>query len=296
MSLNNKHLIVGADSQLGTGIKHRLEGSGRHCLCTSRRPDIVASDLFFDLSSGYNNWTIPDNITCAYFCTAVTAVSDCREHSAKTHQLNVVNSLEFIKRLQERNIFIVFPSTNLVFDGCEPFQAVDARYSPKVEYGRQKVEVEMELVKFIKHVAIIRFTKILTPHNPLFSSWVNRLKNGLIIRPFSDMVFSPIPLNVASDMAAQIAMKKSNGIWQLSGEKDVSYEDFARLIAEMLGVSQDLICPVRAESTGIYFEHIPANTTLDMRRAQDELDIVVPNIQDSIDYLLNEMESHVVYR
>ncbi len=56
-----------------------------------------------------------------------------------------------IKRLVAVGIFVVFISSNAVFDGTIPFVRADQPVNPKTAYGRQKAAAEEALFAALVH-------------------------------------------------------------------------------------------------------------------------------------------------
>src|SRR5437764_879665 len=95
-------------------------------------------------------------------------------------------------KVSERAVLIV--GADGVFDGQHPHRLPTDPVSPVTEYGRQKAEVERHLLTMDAPAAVVRLTKVLQPGFPLLRGWVDALKIGEPILPFSDMVMAPVTL------------------------------------------------------------------------------------------------------
>jgi dTDP-4-dehydrorhamnose reductase len=179
--------------------------------------------------------------------------------------------------------FVVFPSTNLVFDGTRPFRQAEEEVGPITEYGRQKAEAERRLLAHGAGTSVVRFTKILGPHLGLFREWIKALKAGEVIHPFSDMVMAPVPLSFAIQVLGRLAAIRLPGIVQVSGDRDVTYEEAARYLARRLGASEHLIQPRRSMEAGLDPESLPSYTTLDMTRLRRDLGMEPPDVWSALD-------------
>jgi len=141
--------------------------------------------------------------------------------------------------LLKNGTFVIYLSSDKVFDGTIQHVAPDAAYSPVTEYGRQKLRAEMNLLNHDR-TAILRLSKVLGGENLLFAGWMESLRRGEIIRPFSDMFLAPIPVRSVISTIQLIGMAKAGGIWQLSGQEDVSYAEVGLHAARILGVDEAL--------------------------------------------------------
>ena len=69
------------------------------------------------------------------------------------------------------------------------------------------------------------------------------MRNGKEIHPFSDMIMAPVPVALAAEGLHRVAQARSPGVFQMSADKDISYEQAARHLARGIGVSEDLVQP-----------------------------------------------------
>jgi dTDP-4-dehydrorhamnose reductase len=204
--------------------------------------------------------------------------------------VNVQNTVALAKTLAAQGTFVVFPSTNLVYDGTVPFRKADDLVCPRTEYGRQKAEAETQLLSLGDSVAIVRFTKIIGPEMPLFRGWMRALRNGEAIHPFSDMVLAPVPLAFAVEVLRRVGSMRLPGILQVSGEKDITYEQVARYIAQRLGVDSDRVQPLSWRETGLHPEAVPKHTTLDTTRLRVECGMEPPDVWSAVEMVFFSIE------
>lgn len=280
------YMVIGGDGFLGRSIAETLKKSGKRVITTSRRKQNLSdSCIYLNLTEDFSSWQAPKYVDVAFFCAAVTSIEQCRIHSVETRIVNVENTIKLADKLARKGISIIFPSTNLVFDGQSPNRKTDDPVSPRVEYGRQKAATEAGLMDLRQNISIVRFTKLLGPQTPLINNWLEQLKNKIVIHPFCDMVLAPVTIDFASKVMVEIADSKSFGVWQVSAKKDITYEELARYIARKIGVSQRYVQPIRAHDSELRLESIPEHTTLDTSRIENELKLSPPDVWDTIDSL-----------
>jgi dTDP-4-dehydrorhamnose reductase len=203
----------------------------------------------------------------AVLCAAVTSQKACQEDYATTYAINVTATVELAKRLVEAGTFVVFLSTNLVFDGSVPLVPADHPVNPQTAYGQQKAEAEQALLALAPDsVAIVRLTKVLNRGFPLFQSWIDSLRAHRPIHPFADLYLAPISLPFATAVVAQVAQQRLRGIIQASAKDDLSYAEVAYRLAEKLHLNTNLIDPVSCQTAGVTYA--PRHTTLATDRLQ----------------------------
>jgi dTDP-4-dehydrorhamnose reductase len=277
-------LVIGGDGLLGSSLASHLTQTGQHVHSTYFFNDqICTGSSFLDLRGDISNWQIPGPIDVAFLCGAVTSLDQCRTQPEETRKINVENTLSLAKRILQAGAALLFPSSNLVFDGLVPFRKATDPVSPRCEYGKQKVETERGLSDLTERVSIVRFTKIIGPGMALIQNWITDLRQGKAIHPFSDMVLSPVPLRFATEAIIAIMQRERYGLWQVSAREDVTYEQMARYLARKMGISQKLVEPISVGQSGLRFETLPEYTTLDTTRLEEELGLEPPNVWDVLD-------------
>lgn len=269
-------LVVGGDGLIGRTLTLHLRERGEPVVVTTLLETGLPDAIPFDLAA--SAWPALPEARAAILCAAVTSQEQCRRDPAGTRQINVVQTLKLIEQLIGAETFVVFISTNLVFDGCQPQCPANAPFSPQAEYGRQKAEVEQALAQWPDRTAVVRLTKVFHPGLPLLQNWRRELEAGRPVKAFADYRCSPIPLRLVVAGLARIALERRPGCWQFSGPADVSYAELAQQVARHCGTDTSLVHAAPAP-TGM-LEHLPAHTTLDAQRARRDLQLVFPPVEE----------------
>jgi dTDP-4-dehydrorhamnose reductase len=270
-TVTDGRLVIGADGLLGSTLRRYWRERGQSVFATSFLP---LQDNFqavhLDLEKPSAEWPELPKTQSAALCAAMTNLDYCRRNPTASRHINVTQTLALAERLVSQGTFVVFISSNLVFDGSVPFRKVADTHCPMIEYGRQKSDAEKALAKFGNRAAVIRLTKVVHPGLPLLRDWRDSLAQGKAITAFSDFVCSPIGLRPVIEALATIADRQVSGVWQLSGSADLSYSDMANHLAHKWGASSSLVQFASAGATQT-IEHLPRNTTLDASAASGTL-------------------------
>ncbi len=276
-------LVVGSDGLVGHTLINFLRKTGRNVLGTTRRSDCVNDQNFFlDLSKNVEYWKSPLNVQTAVVCAGITRIEACQNTPEESKKVNVDGISMLIKNLVAAGIFVIYLSTNQVFDGSKPYRMPDDALCPITEYGRQKAEAESFLHTLKDNVAIVRFSKILSTKDPLFEQWKTSLKKGEVIYPFWDMVLAPVPLDFVIKVLQLVIDKHLSGVLQVSGGYDLSYAEAAYLSAKYMKVESSLIQPISAYITNRFKETLPTHTTLNCDRLKREFKILPPDVRWTI--------------
>jgi len=284
MENSGAYLIVGSDGIIGRALADRLSREGKHVWETTRRPDRVSGRrVWLDMAEDVSVRGFPKSLCAVVICAAVTSLERCRTAPEQSAHTNVCQTVALASRLAEQGLFVVFPSTNLVYDGSKPHVEAEEPVCPRTEYGRQKAEAERQLLKLGEQVAIVRLTKVLSPEMRLVNGWVSSLQRGQAIQPFWDMVMAPVSLSFAVEAIGRVAEARLSGITHVSAENDVTYAEVAQYLARRLNVSPRLVTPIRSSDTDGTFEAIPRHTTLDTGRLRSTLGLVPPDVWTTVD-------------
>lgn len=243
---------------------------------TRRRENADETHLYLDLSGEIENWQCPWPVSVAVVCAGATKIEACRRDPVATARVNVQGTVALVKKLVESGTFVIYLSTNQVFDGSVPQRSPDDPRSPITEYGKQKAEAERQVSQWDERVAIVRLTKVFGPRVPLFEEWVRALRTGETIQPFWDMSLAPIPLSCVVSILRLLCDLRLPGILQVSGERDISYAEAARIGAELIGADLHLVQPIEGASR--YPEPIPRYTSLNTERLKSALGIEPPRV------------------
>lgn len=282
-------LIIGCDSLIGKALMLYLQKSKSKVLGTTRRKGVIdKSHIYLDLSKDVEAWLCPSGVSVAVICAGITQLAACKKNPIDSARINVQNISLLINNLVSKGIFVIYLSTDKVFDGTKPYRSSGDAFSPITEYGRQKADTESRINHLKKSLAIVRLTKVLSPEDKLFSGWRKSLSSNKPIYPFSDMVMSPVPLYFVVKVLSIIAEQRLSGIFQISGNGDVSYAETARRGAELLGVSPHLIRPVAVKDSGNFTESVPKHTTLNIDRIRTVMGIEPPDVWWTIEKIFTK--------
>jgi dTDP-4-dehydrorhamnose reductase len=280
-------LIVGGDSQIGGAVFSALKSQDHAVAATTRRRDRVARDrLFLDLAASLDGWEPPQGATSACVCAAVARLADCAADPQASAHINVSQTLKLVDKLLRRGIYVLFLSTNQVFDGRVPQVPPHAPPSPVSEYGRQKARTESVLSDYTARgapIGILRLAKVVSPHMAPLQRWIADLVKGVPISAFTDMTLAPTRIASVTSAISSLLSERASGIFQLTGPRDVSYADVGHFLAGKLGVESSLVQAASARAAGLPVGATPLHTTLDSSALRNRFGIEVADVWQVID-------------
>lgn len=278
-------LATGAEGHIARGLLGALAGHGNTVWSTTRRDENVGPRcLHLDLSHDSDAWSLPPApIDVAFLCAAIGSQERCGMEPELTYRVNVAHTVELAERLIERGSFVVFISTNLVFDGNTPFAKIDHPCNPSSAYGMQKAEAERRLLALGGRVAIVRLGKVIVPGMPLITGWIETLRAHGTIHPFDNLVMAPISLDFAVDVLCHVAAARHDGIIHATAAYDITYAHAAEIIAKLVGIREPSIAPISGEFSP--YVAVPRHAALEST-CLDAVGLSAPMPERAFDYLL----------
>ncbi|MEX0775469.1 MAG: sugar nucleotide-binding protein [Phycisphaeraceae bacterium] len=272
-----KWLLLGGDGLLGAALADRLDAQDEDVWATTRRAESVTQRRpMLDLTLDPARWQLPDlgggdEPAVAVISAAVASLQRCEQEPAGTRRINAEHAVLLARRLVERGLRVVFVSSDRVYDGTQAHRRAEEPTCPVTEYGRQKATAERGILALSPRACVVRLTKVLDRRVALFDQWRHALADQRAITPFNDMVMAPLSVDLVVRALEAAGRRGLDGIVQVSGPADVTYEAAARHLARRWGADAALIRGVSCREAGFTPQLAPPHTTLDTRRLRDEL-------------------------
>lgn len=270
-------LIIGGDGAIGAALAGALRDIGHEVTVTSRRGG-AAQAVTFDLAA-------PDVEALPVFdvtviCAAMARFEDCRTKPDLARQVNVTTPASLAQRMRRQGKRVILLSTSAVFDCLTPKRKADDVHSPRSAYGRFKADAERAVLSHGEGMSVLRLTKIVRTDQGVFPGWIAALAQGRSITAFGDHSLCPLPMAAVIDALVAIATRGGDGIFQVSGEDDLTYVEAGRMFASELGVLVGRVTEVAAASAGLPGDEVTPFTSLDTERLSALTGFVPPKARE----------------
>jgi dTDP-4-dehydrorhamnose reductase len=268
-------LIVGGDSRLSNEFV--LLAEGEEVISTTRRLGNSKS-IYLNLSE-VGDFKIPNNVDSAIIMAGVTSYDECINNYDYAYNINCVSVPALISELLNRDIFTCFISSNTVFKSSNKIPDELDLPNPGFKYANMKYETERAITNISIHLqkqhllSVLRMTKNVSCYTRPFDQWIINIKNKQEFMAFEDLYFSPIRFYDSANVVKKIIETKSPGVFHISGEKDISYSDFALNLLDYLGVKNNIVKSVESSDIGVNLVYNHNVTALNMRHTKKKLDI-----------------------
>src|SRR5262245_2282348 len=254
-------VVVGADGLIGNALHANLSRRGHSVLGTTRRA-AQKDRLFMDLTEP--SLPVIPAADVVVICAAMARFADCRNDPGRARHVNVSAPLAIASQVGEQGCRVILLSSSAVFDCRSPYVMADQPPAPRSAYGRMKAEAEAGILS--RGGTVLRLTKVITTSMDRLADWIGVLGSGQSVEAFEDHRFCPIELDNVLDAVEGIIEQKSAGIFQLSGEEDISYADAARHLARRLGIPANRVKGTLAVNSGVTEDELTPYTSLDTSR------------------------------
>lgn len=158
-------------------------------------------------------------------------------------KVNVLGSAEVVQWCARNNRWILFASTDQVFDGeCGPYSEGDVA-EPITEYGQMKLMTERLVLAAGGTVARLGWVlnDMSTGRPDFLGMSMARLRQGYPVKAVVDEQRTPVKLSYAVEILRQLAANDHSGLIHVAGSEHVTPHDLIKKEAAAAGLSVDLV-------------------------------------------------------
>lgn len=228
-------------------------------------------------------------------CAALAQPDECERHPGRCDALNVQATQRLAALCHEHGTHIVFVSTDFVFDGQNgPYAEADLP-NPLSHYGSSKLKAEQAIQQSGADWAIARtvllygVTPSMTRSNVVL--WVkNSLEAGKAIKVVNDQWRTPTLAEDLAGVLVQIALRRVQGLYHISGAEGMSIAELAYRVAERWKLDRTLITEVSTDSLAEPARR-PLRTGFVILKAQTELDYRPRNLAQGLALLDRQLRT-----
>lgn len=223
---------------------------------------------------------------------AMTNVDLCEVEQSLALKINAKATEIIAKLAAKQHAFLVYVSTDYIFDGEHGMKKESDIPNPINFYGKSKLEGEKTVMDMASSWCIARTSTPFGIHSSKksFPLWVaENLQATKEIKVVTDQYTSSTYVPNLSRMLIEISTRQIVGVLHVAGATRVSRYDIAKSIADKLGLDKDLI-----KSTSIkemnWLAKRPKDSSLDVSKAQSILKEKPISIEEGLDNFVQEIK------
>lgn len=294
-------LITGAVSLLGKYLIKKL--AGNYILTGTYHKNLPDYKLkkfgcefkFLDITSSQQifntvNKTKPNIII---HLAAVSNIDTCENSPQIAHKINIEGTQTLITQCRQIKPYIIFLSSNAIFDGFDPPYSENSSPHPLNIYGKTKLAGEKILFQSRFPATVIRSTTMFgwPPENCRdndVSYYLKQLKQPTRLFLVNDRFFNPVyALRVAHLISCCIKQNRT-GIYHIGGADRISRYSFVKKIIKAFNLRRSSpLIPVKSN----FFPKLaprPIDATLDVTKINKEFKIQPKPLIDELILLQKE--------
>ena len=208
-------------------------------------------------------------------------------------KINVEGTENIAKLCKKHDAFLVYISTDYVFDGRNGMYKETDKPSPINCYGLTKLRGE-EKVKAIADEFCIARTSVIYGSIPAagkinFALWLlEKLKKKEKVKIVTDQWNNPTLNTNLANMILEVIERRIVGIYHLAGATRTSRYEFAKLIAKNFHLEGQLIIPILSNQLQ-WIAKRPKDSSLNTQKAQQTLRNKPLEVERAIEIMKREM-------
>jgi len=290
-----KFLVTGSAGLVGSQVIKDLTKQNHTVFsCYYKEKPFHGTLLYLDLTDQDKiiqtlQETKPDRII---HLGAMTNVEQCETEKKLAAQINAKATETIAKQASKQHAFLVYVSTDYVFDGIHGMKKEDNSPNPLGFYGKSKLEGELALNKLASSYCIARTSTPFGFHKTKksFPIWVKEnLESKKEIPILVDQFTSPTYVPNLSNMLIEVATRQITGIIHTAGASRISRYNLTEMIAEKLNLDKKFLRPISIKDMNWKAQR-PKDSSLDVSLAAELLHEKPRSIENSIDSFLNSLK------
>jgi len=290
-----KFLVTGSAGLVGQQVVKDLSKSNQVFSCYNEsKPeygDSVKMDLKnYEMVSSVLTEIKPDVVI---HLGAMTGVDLCEKEKTSASEINTKATEIIAKECSKLNSFLVYVSTDYVFDGNLGMYKEDDVTNPLGFYGESKLEGEKVVQNFSTNWCIARTSTPfgLHPTKKSFPMWViENLQKQKQIDVLIDQFTSPTYIPNLSRMLIEISERRITGIIHAAGASKISRYQMASMVSDKLNLDGTLLKQISMNKMK-WVAQRPKDSSLDVSRASFILNEKPQKIDQSLNLFIDEMKS-----
>ncbi len=224
---------------------------------------------------------------------ALTDVDKCEVDKELARRINAEGTEIVACAARKTGSFLVYVSTDYVFDGTKGMYREEDETNPINHYGYTKLLGEKYTRECCTDFCIAR-TCVIYGAKPAsgkvnFVLWlIDRLEKGESVKIVTDQYITPTLNTNLAEMLLEVAERKITGIFHLAGATRVSRFEFAEKVAEVFGLDDSLITPSKMDEIN-WIAKRPRDSSLDTSKAAKYLNEKPCDLKEALKTLKKEM-------
>jgi len=289
-----KFLVTGSAGLVGQQVVKDLSKSNQVFSCYNESKPEYGIPMKMDLLNRemVSNVLLETEPDVVIHLGAMTGVDLCEKEESMAFDINTKATQIIAQQCSILNTFLVYVSTDYVFDGNSGMYYEDSVPNPLSVYGKSKLEGEKMIQTFSSDWCIARTSTPfgLHPTKKSFPIWViENLQKQKQIDVLTDQFTSPTYVPSLSRMLIEISERHLTGIIHVASASKISRYEMAKLVSDKLGLDGKLLREISIND--IKWEaRRPKDSSLNVSKAISILNHKPQKIDHDVNLFIDEIK------
>ena len=289
-----KFLVTGSAGLIGRQIVKDLSETHEVVSCHNKSKPEFGRSMKMDLLNHemISNVLLETEPDVVIHLGAMTGVDLCEKEESMAFDVNAKSTQIIAQQCSILNTFLVYVSTDYVFDGNLGMYYEDSIPNPLSIYGKSKLEGEKMIQTFSSDWCIARTSTPfgLHPTKKSFPIWViENLQKQKQIDVLTDQFTSPTYVPSLSRMLIEISERHLTGIIHVAGASKISRYEMAKLISDKLGLDGKLLREISINDIKWEAQR-PKDSSLNVSKAISILNHKPQKIDHDVNLFIDEIK------
>ena len=287
-----KTLIVGASGKIGKFF----DNNNKNQILTYNKNKIENGIKFDICRDNILKLIIKNKVNKVVFLGAISDPDICFSNKRKSENINVKFTKKIIDKLINKNIYLIFLSSEFVFSGLQKNYNENSKISPINLYGKQKAKIEKYIVKKLNNYAILRISKTYGDDlkiNGLITNFINEIiLNRKVFRAATNQIFNPLFVKDLKKIIFFFLKNKIKGIYNVGGPKAKSryeiYKTIIRLLSKKFKLNNIKLYKEKIENFK-FIEKRPKNLSFNINKLKKRIDFQLTDVETVINKIIKKI-------
>jgi len=287
-----KTLIVGASGKIGKFF----DNNNKNQILTYNKNKIENGIKFDICRDNILKLIIKNKVNKVVFLGAISDPDICFSNKRKSENINVKFTKKIIDKLINKNIYLIFLSSEFVFSGLQKNYNENSKISPINLYGKQKAKIEKYIVKKLNNYAILRISKTYGDDlkiNGLITNFINEIiLNRKVFRAATNQIFNPLFVKDLKKIIFFFLKNKIKGIYNVGGPKAKSryeiYKTIIRLLSKKFKLNNIKLYKEKIENFK-FIEKRPKNLSFNINKLKKRIDFQLTDVETIINKIIKKI-------
>jgi len=225
---------------------------------------------------------------------ALTNVDKCELEKERAWKINVEATENIAESCEKFHAFLVYISTDYVFDGEKGMYKENHKPNPVNYYGLTKLKGEESIKNLTDECCIARpsviYGTIPAAGKTNFALWLlDKLERKEKVKIVTDQWNSPTLNTNLANMILEVSERKLTGTFHLAGATRLSRFEFAKLLAKTFSLNTNFITPASSREIS-WIAKRPQDSSLNINKAYQTLKNKPLKIQEALEKMKKEIE------